>query len=185
MNAMRILLVCAVATCFGAAAARAQSLPVRAAAEVRFAMRNCLQNHLTPQRIFAGFTQHGFFYSKEDFGGGPEDVLHRFTRPDRLIDIAMVVTPGLTECRISTRYMDVPLALKFTRAVLRGILDEEISEGSPEGDNVTPWHPLAGARACSGYSFALPPRQASVTIGNAGQDPRCISDGTAQIMMRM
>ncbi|MFZ1728424.1 MAG: hypothetical protein WBO29_18190 [Albidovulum sp.] len=185
MTAIYILLVLAIIARLGDAPAAAQSLPVKAAAEARFAMQNCLDNHLTPYKIFAGFTLHGFYYSKEDLGGGPQDVLHRFTRPDRLIDIAVIVEPDQTECRISSHHMDVELALKFTRAVLRSIFDGEVAEGGPEGQNVTPWHPLAADTACSGYSFALPQRQAWIKIGNAGQDPRCISDGTSQIMMRM
>ena len=72
MTAIYILLVLAIIARLGDAPAAAQSLPVKAAAEARFAMQNCLDNHLTPYKIFAGFTLHGFYYSKEDLGGGPQ-----------------------------------------------------------------------------------------------------------------
>ncbi|MCB2136408.1 MAG: hypothetical protein KDE08_10755 [Rhodobacteraceae bacterium] len=175
----------AFASAFAVLPARAQSPDLEAAKLLRLGIETCAINYDAPQKIFAAFTQAGFFYSKEDFGGGPDDVIHWFNRPDRLVDFAFLLTEHGAECRISTQHMAVPMALKFTGIALRSLFGAEVADGSPEGDNIVPGLTEALSNECSGYSFIAPGRAIWVTLGTAGQDPTCTNDGTSQIRMRM
>ncbi|MEM9432905.1 MAG: hypothetical protein AAGA12_03220 [Pseudomonadota bacterium] len=175
----------ALCAAFLAHTAFAQSPAQQAAVEIRNAMQLCLQNYEQPQQIFTGLTQAGYRYTKEDFGGGPDDVLHWFNRADNLINVAVVARPQLTECRISTDFIGVPLALQFAGIALTSLFQGDVQEGSLENVNVKPGDALSNQQECSGYSFLAPRRAIWVAVGTAGQDPVCVDNGTSQIMMRM
>lgn len=161
----------------------AQSAKEAAQQNVAIAMQVCIQNYHDPQTMLNVFQQAGFTYSPEDFGGG--NILHWFADPAATMSTAIVISNGALECRISSDLISVPEAIPLAGQTIPKFFSGEIFAESPEGETIQPGHPQASGRSCSGYHFFAPQRLIWVQIGNAGQDPVCIDDGSSQIMMMM
>ncbi len=165
-------------------AAGAQAPLDMAAANMQLAMQICLQNYGTPDQMVPSFKQAGFTERVEDFGGG--NIIHWMSDPAQTTLVN--VQPGTERsfCAVSTELFGVTAAIPYTKQVLGNIYQGEVFEGGLEGGAIVrPGTPAANNQPCSGYSFIAPRRPVQIDIGNAGQDPLCIEDGTVQIMMRM
>lgn len=149
--------------------------------EIRAAMRRCIDNYRTPDAIRPAFVDAGYEYQPEDFGGG--EVIHRYVSADR--QVVALVDPEERFCAISSNNRDVTQGLETSLSVLEEVFAGQVNAGSPENKNIRPGDPQAGSFECSGHHVFAPRSLIWVTVGNAGQDPVCIDDGTSQIMINM
>lgn len=179
-----LLLATAVASGVPSAAA-AMTEAEAARINMQLAMTLCIRNYHDPAAIRPAFEAAGFRYQPEVYS--PQEVLHWYAAPADTALALVIPGEGHSGCMISTTHMTVSDALPFAGQVLDQLVNAPISAGEVENVNVNiiPGHPEAWRRACSGYSVIVPRRMIVVRVGNAGQDPRCIDDGTAQIMISM
>ncbi|SEA82580.1 hypothetical protein [Rubrimonas cliftonensis] len=176
---MRVALIIALGLLAGPAAA--QTAREAAEANIGVAMQLCVTNYLTPERMLPAFHAAGFDYRPEDWGGG--EVHHWFAVPGG--DVSAMVSPEERFCAISSQTIGVGEALPLARAALGRLFTGQIAEGTPEGRNIRPSDPEGRNAECSGYHFLAPQRLIAVSVGNAGNDPLCVEDGTSQIILRM
>ena len=170
-------------TCW-AGASPAQTVLERAAYNAQVAMTICLNNYLSPQMIHPAFTAAGFRHEREQYGD--EAPLEYFVAPDQTATATVSVGEfGSVSCAVSSDHFAVSQALPFARAVAEQALRKQLSVGSPEKDNIVPGHPQARGTPCSGFSVLVPRAMIWIEVGTAGQDPVCVDNGTAQIMMHM
>lgn len=163
--------------------AAAQTLLETAAANMQLAMQICLQNYGTPDQMVPAFKQAGFSEAIEDFGDG--EVIHWMSDPSNTTLVNVQPRPGQSFCAVSTELFGVTAALPYTRQVLGNIFSGEVFFESPEAQVIQPGDPQAANQPCTGYHFFAPQRLVWIQLGNAGQDPVCIEDGSVQIMMQM
>lgn len=165
------------------APAAAQTAVEVAAANAQLAMQLCLQNYADPDQMVPAFTAAGFSATVEDFGNG--NIIHWMADPAGTITVNVQPGEGSSFCAVSTETFGVTAAIPYTGQVLDNIFGGEVYFSSPEAQVIQPGDAAAANTACTGYHFFAPRRAVWVQIGNAGQDPVCVEDGTAQIMMRM
>lgn len=155
-----------------------------AATNATLSMNLCLQNYRDPEGLLAAFQAAGFTYVPEDFGGGPDDILHWFMTPDENVQTAVVMAQGSVECRIGTGLWGVEAMLPFAQGAFATLTQGvEVQTGSPEGANILPGSAEAQENACSGFHALLPQTMLWVQVLRQGNDGSCISDGTS--VMRM
>lgn len=154
-----------------------------AALNMQLAMTLCLQNYHAPGSLVPKFEAAGFTFSPEVFS--ETEGLMWFNTPGQTAFGFLVPEHSGSTCAIMSNHMSVPQALPFAGAVLAQVFGNLVTPGSPENINVTPGHPQASNQSCSGYSVLVPRSMIWVQVGNAGQDPVCIDDGTTQILIRM
>ncbi len=165
--------------------AQAQAEMQAAATNATLAMKLCLEGYRDAETLLQSFQDAGFAYETEDFGGGPDDVLHWFTTPDEDVQTAVVIGLDSVECRIGTGLWGVEAMLPFAQEAFGTLTDGvEVLPGSPEGANILPGTAEAQADACSGFHALLPQTMLWVQILSQGNDGSCISDGTSVIGMR-
>ncbi len=166
--------------------ADAQTPSEAAAINARLAIELCVRNYRTIDEIRPAFDAAGFTYTPEDFGGGPQNILHWYAAPADTVNVAVLFSgPDQAECRVTTDHMDVNQALPFARAVIETMFAGQIQDGSPEGQNVLPGSPEAEQDICSGFHIFAPRKLMWVQIARAGNDGTCRSDGTASINIKM
>ena len=163
--------------------AAAQTALEATAQNIQLAMTLCLQNAGSVEATVGAFKSAGFSEAKEDFGDG--NIIYWMSDPAQLTVTNIQPRPGAGFCAVSTEQFGVSQALPFVGDVLKNIYAGEIFAESPEAQVIRPGAPAASNQPCSGYHFFAPQRLVWVQIGNAGQDPLCIDDGTTQIIMEM
>jgi hypothetical protein len=185
MNGLRLSAAAVAAIAAGTPAAPAQTFAEAVRANMALAMHVCLSNVATVDRLHATFLAAGFAYEAEDFGGGPDDILHWYHAPADTVFVGVVYERGATDCRVTSGQMGVTEAVPFAGAVLEQLAPGLFRAGGPGGQAVVPGSPNPRRAACSGYTGQLPGRTVWVEIGNSGQDPTCTEDGTVQIILHM
>ncbi len=163
--------------------AGAQTAAEAAAINVQYAMTVCLENYRTPLNIPATFVLAGLAHTRQDIGNGT--VADWFSAPGDTMNVAVIADRDSTECRIGTTHYGVEQMLPFARAVVGQLFSAEIYDGAPEGYNILPGTPQARQDVCSGFHLFAPRKLIWVKLARAGNDATCISDGTAQIIMKM
>jgi hypothetical protein len=166
-----------------AASVAAQTPQEAAAINMQLAIQLCVENYRTPQKMRPAFEAAGFEYQPERFSA--EEVVHWYVAPADTMVAQVDPGPGRSFCAISSNLMSVGSASAFARAVFERWFAGAIQIGSPQGEFIAPGTPQAANRACTGFHVFAPQRLIWVQIGNAGQDPLCIEDGTAQIIIQM
>lgn len=163
--------------------AAAQSAEEAAAQNIQLAITLCVRNGHDLGALRAAFAGSGHSHTPEDFGGGV--VLHHYGTPDATVTTTVTQEQGVNACRIATDLYGVSQMIPFSRAVLDQLYEGPIWDESPEGATITPGSPQAAGSPCSGFHI-LPGRTVIwFTFGNAGQDPVCVDNGTAQIMISL
>lgn len=168
---------------FAATPGLAQTKPDAAASNIQLATTLCIQKSVDMPALRAVFATSGHLHSTENDGGG--NILHSYGTPDGSVSTTLVDDQAGLGCRISTDQFGVSQMIPLSRAVLDQLSDGSIWAGSPEGVKITPGVPQAANNVCSGFHI-LPGRTVVwFTFGIIGQDPVCIDDGTAQIMISL
>lgn len=185
MNGVREIALAAGLIAQTSGSSKAQSMEEAARANVMAGVQICLMNIGTIDQLHPTFLAAGFKHETEDFGGGPDDILHWYHAPAQTASVAVAYVRSATECRVTTGHMGVIEGLPFTAAVLGQMMPGQFRRGGPDGQNVAPDSPEAANRSCSGYMGDLSGRNVWVEVGTAGQDPVCVEDGTLQIMIHM
>lgn len=153
-----------------------------AALNMQRAMTLCLHNYHGPVSLVPKLEAAGFTLSPEVFS--ETEVLMWFNTPGETAFGFLVPEQSASTCAIMSNHMSVPQALRFAGAVLAQVFGHLVTPKSPDNINVTPGHPQASNQSCSGYSVLVPRSTIWVQVGNGGQDPVCIDDGTTQILIR-
>lgn len=162
--------------------ALAQDVRSTAAFYAQRAMEFCIRNYGTPDAMIPEFKTAGFTETIEDYGG---EKLHWMAAPDNIVNVLVQAKPGESYCAISTEVFGVTDALPFVGEVLKLVFSGDIFFESPEGQVILPGTPQGNQTSCSGYHFFAPQRLVWVEVATVGNDPVCIENGTAQIMVRM
>ncbi|MEM6940365.1 MAG: hypothetical protein AAF943_02050 [Pseudomonadota bacterium] len=161
----------------------AQTKAEVAAQNIQLAITLCVQNSHDGAALRAAFASTGHSYTAEDFGGG--EVRHHYGTPDATVATAVSLRGPTPHCSISTDQYGVSQMIPFARAVLDQLYEGPIWDGSPEAVNVTLNSPDAASKSCSGFHI-LPGRTVIwFQFGTQGQDPVCVENGTAQIMISL
>lgn len=166
------------------AAVRAQTLDEAVRANMSLALSLCLSTVPDQTTMNAAFSAAGFSLSPEDFGDG--NVAHWFHAPANTVTVLVVGRGQEGFCAVSTQHMGIPAAVTFAGEALDALYPGVFTYGDMEGGTpVLPGTPGAANRACTGFVGWNGQRPIVVSLGNAGQDPVCIEDGTVQIMVQM
>jgi len=166
------------------APATAQTPREAALSNVQLALQICIRESRDTEARIAALAAAGFTHSREDWPDG--EVIHHFAAPADTASVMTYGDAGKGFCAVSTPHLGVSEAHGFTSSVLDTLFPGLFSPGDMENSPaVVPGGPQAGNAPCTGWAALLPNRAVEIEIGNAGQDPRCIEDGTAQIMVRM
>lgn len=160
----------------------AQDARTNAAFYTQRALEFCIRNYGTPEAMIPAFKSAGYSETIEDFGG---EKIHWMAAPGNIVNVLVQARPGESYCAISTEAFGVTDALPFVGQVLDLIFSGDIFYQSPEGQVIQPGSPLANQTSCTGYHFFAPQRLIWVQLASVGNDPVCIENGTAQIMVRM
>lgn len=161
--------------------ATAQTVEEAAAINVQLSIELCLRQGSDVATLRSAFAGAGFTPSTEDFGNG--EVLYSYAAPDGHVITTLAPRPGSAECRISTDLYGVSQMIPFSRSVAAQIFRGEIYDQSPEAEVVVPGSAAGANRSCTGFHFFAPQRVIWFKFGVAGQDPVCVDNGTAQIMI--
>jgi len=166
------------------APAAAQTLDEAVRGNATLALSLCLSTVPDQATLNAAFTAAGFVYAPEDFGGG--EVIHWFQAPADTVTV-MVRGEGRDGfCAVTTPHMGVTAAVPFAGEALEALYPGMFTYGEMENTPPrTPQDADNGWGECTGYIGWAGQRPIVVKIGNAGQDPNCIEDGTSQIMVTM
>lgn len=183
MNRAAILALCA---SLGASQAHAVTPLEAAAANVQLGLQLCISNGRVPSAAVAAFQAAGYAYEVEDFGGGPADVIHWFNAPGNTAVIAVLGDVGRPECRVSSDHFGVTQAVPFVGQVLEQLYPGLFQPGNMENTPaIVPGGPNPDYRNCTGFVGWNGQRPIVVEIGNAGQDPACVEDGTMQVVVQL
>ncbi|ABV94613.1 hypothetical protein Dshi_2880 [Dinoroseobacter shibae DFL 12 = DSM 16493] len=157
-----------------------------AAANVRLGLQLCISNGRVPEAAIAAFQAAGFSYEIEDFGGGPTDILHWFYAPGNTAHIAVIGDPARPECRVTTEQFGVTHGVPFVGQVLGQLYPGFFEPGNMENTPpIVPGGANPSYRKCTGFVGWNGQRPIVIEIGNAGQDPVCVEDGTMQVMVML
>lgn len=163
-----------------------QTLAEAAKINMQLAIKLCIDNYRTPDQMRPAFAAAGFEYKPEFMGGEAGDAIHWYHAPADTMTAIVAPGPGKSYCSVMTRTMGVTEAISFAGIALETLYAGRFSYGEAEGGApVTPVPQGQFRGECTGYIALLPQRFVSVKIGNEGQDPGCIEDGTSQIMINM
>lgn len=165
------------------AAAPAQSFDEAVRANLALGIEICLGGPPDVQSMRNAFASAGFAYEPEDYGGG--DILHWYAAPAGTANVAVVGAWGDAECRVGSAHMGVTEAVAFTGQVLEKRFPGVFSYGNMENRPPVTVETMGDRwEFCTGYIGWAGQRPITVDVGNQGQDPACIADGTSQIVIR-
>jgi len=168
----RAAIVLALATLQSASPAAAQR-----GGELSWAISTCLRNIGDFHGAMQAYTARGYRYSPEDFGGGPQDVIHWYTSPDGSVTAAIAFGGAHdgSSCRLVPKGITVGQAVPYARSAAEKLLGVPFKAGTPRGmiDDA------CGAWAKVGGCFV------QIEAGSDGQDPICDAAAPAQIMINV
>ena len=153
---------------------------------MQLAIKLCIDHYRVPELMRQAFVDAGFAYKPEIMGGDPNDAIHWYHAPADTMMAIVAPKEGQSYCSVMTRTMGVTEAISFAGTALQTLYPGQFSYG--EVENIPPVTPVPQGQVrgeCTGYHAFLPRRLVTVKIGNEGQDPGCIEDGTSQIMINM
>ncbi|EAQ04390.1 hypothetical protein OB2597_09609 [Pseudooceanicola batsensis HTCC2597] len=148
---------------------------------LREAMTLCIQNDRDPNVLVQELDARGYSYTPERMD--EETVIHWFAAPQPDLGTVMITYENFSlHCAIGTDMIGVTEAIPLAGTILEEAFPGLFVAGSHEnGPVITPGN--AAGDSCTGYAAFLPQSATEVTIGMRGQDPVCVENGTAQVMI--
>ncbi|WP_375174508.1 hypothetical protein [Pseudooceanicola sp.] len=145
------------------------------------AMTLCIQNYRDPNVLVQELDARSYSYTPEQMD--EETTIHWFTAPQPDLGSVMITYENFSlHCAIGTDRMGVTEMIPLVGTILETTFPGLFTPGAHEGGPViTP--NTAANDSCTGYAAFLPQSATEVTIGMRGQDPVCVENGTAQVML--
>ena len=143
----------------------------------------CLRHLPQVDALRANLAAAGFTYTVEDYGAGER--IHWYTAPADTAAIAVSEGQMAPDCRVTTSHMGATDAVAFTGAVLQ----QRFAALNFQYGNMENTPPVTAANMggrwefCTGYVGWNGQRPITLAVANDGNDPACIDDGTAQIVI--
>ncbi len=185
---------CTAATLFAASAlagapADAQTTAEAAALNIQLAITLCVQNGHDEGALLGAFQTAGYTHlgTGETFDATRNVAINRntFGTPDQTVSTDVTAQGLSLYCSITTDVFSVSQMIPFARAVFDQLYSGPIADESPEAVVIAPGSPAAASAPCTGF-HALPGRSVIwFQFGVAGNDPVCVDNGTAQIMISL
>jgi hypothetical protein len=145
------------------------------------AMTLCIQNYRDPNVLVQALDARGYSYAPEQLD--EETVIHWFTTPQPDMGTVMITYENFSlHCAIGTDDMGVTQMIPLVGTILETTFPGLFTPGTHEGGPVITPGNTANA-PCTGYAALLPQSATEVRIGMRGQDPVCVENGTAQVMI--
>lgn len=164
--------------------ASSQSFDDAVRANLALGIELCVRGVPDATTLKSSLGSAGYVPTVERFGN--TETLHHFAAPANTAVVTVFEGQLPADCRISSSHMGVAEAVAFTGEVLEARFPGVFTYGNMENTPPVTVETL-GTRweMCTGYIGWAGQRPIYVTLGNAGQDPACIADGTTQILISM
>lgn len=175
------VLALTLSTASGVLPAAAQTFGDAVRSNIGLGLEMCIRHLPQVANTRTALATAGFSYEAELFGN---EVLHRYYAPSDTASVAVYEGQMAPDCRVESEHLGVTEAVAFVGTTLAQRFPGMFTYGNMENTAPITAKNMGGRWLdCTGYVGWAGQRPITVSVANMGNDPACVEDGTAQIVV--